>query len=265
MEVCDVQSVIDIVREASSLMCTGTFEIESKGGCENIVTTSDLAVQEFLCRRLSTILPGCGFICEEEGVCNPDKEYVWVIDPIDGTANFARGISDCAISVALKHGAEVLYGVIFIPWKNEMYHAVKGGGAFCNGVPVHVSSRPFRDGILCTAMSTYRKEYADTCSDIIMEAFHKCNDVRRFGSAAVELCILASGKCELYFEMRLQPWDYAAGMLILQEAGGVISSLDGSLPRFDGPDLVCAANSSESHARLLDIIRKHVPSIPYSD
>lgn len=265
MMVPSIESVIEIVRKASELMCTDAFDIKSKDGCENIVTTSDVAVQKYLCENLSALLPGCGFICEEDGVNDPYKEYVWVIDPIDGTANYARGISDCAISVGLRHCGEVIQGVVFIPWKGEMYHAEKGKGAFCNGKLIHVSDRPFRDGILCTAMSTYRKEYADTCSEIIMEAFHQCNDVRRFGSAAVELCILASGKCELYFEMRLQPWDYAAGMLILGEAGGIASSLDGGPLRFDGPDLVCAANSCESHSRLLEIIRKHVPSIPYVD
>ena len=86
----EIESVIGAVREASRLMLTDAFEVESKGGYENIVTSSDLAVQDFLCERLASLLPGCGFICEEEGICTPDREYVWVIDPIDGTANYAR-------------------------------------------------------------------------------------------------------------------------------------------------------------------------------
>lgn len=277
----------DIVRRAAELMMREDFEIEQKGGIENIVTTSDLAVQEFLCRELAAALPGCGFICEEEGVMDPDKEYVWVIDPIDGTANYARGIDACAISVGLMHNPvraclgsgdaqdsnpyflkneeEMILGVVYSPARNEMYWAEKGKGAFCNGKPIRTSSRSFEAGILCTAMSTYRKEYADVCSEIIMDAFHQCNDVRRFGAASVELCFLAAGLCELYFEMRLQPWDYAAGMIILTEAGGAISSLDGRQMRFDGPDLVCAGNSAANHARMLSIIRKHLPAIPYTD
>lgn len=261
----EIESVISVVREASRLMVTDSFEVESKGGCENIVTSSDLAVQEFLCEKLASLLPGCGFICEEEGICTPDREYVWVIDPIDGTANYARGLSECAISVALKQGDEVLLGIIFIPWKDELYHAVKGQGAFCNGRRISVSSRPFSDGIFCTAMSTYRKEFAGICSDIIMETYYQCNDVRRYGSSAVELCLLASGKCDLYFEMRLMPWDYAAGILLLEEAGGVITNLSGEQPRFEGPDLVCAANSPENHKRLLGIIRSHLERRPYED
>lgn len=255
----------DIVSRAAELMMRGDFEIEQKGGIENIVTSSDLAVQEFLCRELAAALPGCGFICEEEGVMDPGKEYVWVIDPIDGTANYARGIDACAISVGLMHKDEMILGVVYSPARNEMYWAEKGKGAFCNGKQIHTSSRSFEEGILCTAMSTYRKEYADVCSEIIMDAFHQCNDVRRFGAASVELCFLAAGLCELYFEMRLQPWDYAAGMVILTEAGGAISSLDGRRMRFDGPDLTCAGNNAANQARLLDIIRKHLPAIPYTD
>ena len=126
----EIESVIGAVREASRLMLTDAFEVESKGGYENIVTSSDLAVQDFLCERLASLLPGCGFICEEEGICTPDREYVWVIDPIDGTANYARHLPDSAISVALKHGDEVVMGVIYIPSRDEMHYAMKGSGAF---------------------------------------------------------------------------------------------------------------------------------------
>lgn len=253
-----LEEIKSIVREAATLMVADGFEVNMKDGCENIVTSSDLAVQDFLKGRFSGLIPGCGFICEEEDMHDDSREWVWIIDPIDGTANYSRGIDHCCISVALSHYGEVVKAVVFSPWRNEMYTAEKGCGAFLNGRPIHVSGRPFSDGILCCAMSTYRKEYADVCSDIIMEAYHRCNDVRRFGSAAIELCFLASGKCELYFEYRLQPWDYAAGNLILQEAGGTVTDLDGALPGYGGPSLVCGANSAENQAALLSIIRTHI-------
>lgn len=260
-----VESVKDIVTKASALMMTRDFAIEQKGGCANIVTSSDIAVQEFLCRELRALLPGCGFLCEEEDVHDPDKEYVWVIDPIDGTANYSRGIDHCAISVALRHEDEIIMGVIYSPSRSEMYWAEKGKGAWCNGKRLHTSSRPFENGILCTAMSTYRKSLAGVCSDVIMDAYYQCNDVRRFGAASIELCFMAAGIIELYFEMRLQPWDYAAGILLIEEAGGKITGLGGKPLSFDGPDLVCAANSAGNHARLLSIIEKHIPTLPYSD
>ena len=194
-----------------------------------------------------------------------DKEYVWVIDPIDGTANYSRGIDHCCISVALEHLGEIILGVVFSPARNEIYTAEKGKGAFCNGKPIHVSERSFGNSLFCTAMSTYRKEYAGICNDVIMDTYRQCNDFRRFGSAAIELCFLARGFIELYFEFRLQPWDYAAAMLILTEAGGYIRNLDGSLPRLNSPDLVFAANSEDSINRLSGIVRGHISIIPYSD
>ena len=260
-----LDSVTDIVRRASELMLTDVFSINEKDGCANIVTSSDLAVQDFLCRELRKLIPESGFFCEEEEFHDPDKEYVWVIDPIDGTANYSRGIDHCCISVALEHFGEIILGVVFSPARNEIYTAEKGKGAFCNGKPIHVSERSFGNSLFCTAMSTYRKEYAGICNEVIMDTYRQCNDFRRFGSAAIELCFLARGFIELYFEFRLQPWDYAAAMLILTEAGGYIRNLDGSLPRLNSPDLVFAANSEDSINRLSGIVRGHISTIPYSD
>jgi len=260
-----IEKVTGIVREASSLMVHEGFDVEQKGGCANIVTSSDIAVQNFLCRKLSALLPGSGFFCEEKDVHDLGKEFVWFIDPIDGTTNYARGIDSCCISVALRHREEVVLGIVYSPARGEMYCAEKGKGATLNGKPIHVSQRSFGDSLFCTAMSTYRKEFAPVCNDIIMETFFQCNDLRRFGSCAMELCFMATGVAELYFEIRLQPWDYAAGSLILEEAGGCCCNLDGKSPRMDGPDLLAAANSRESLNRLHSIIRRHLDAIPYID
>lgn len=259
-----IEAVIDIVRQASTLMIREGFEIEQKNSCSNIVTSSDFAIQNFLCDRLSALIPGCGFICEEEEKVDFGKEYEWVIDPIDGTANYSRDIDHCCISVALRKNDEPVLGVVYSPMRDEMYYAEKGGGAFLNGKPIHVSKRSFKESVLCTALCLYRKEYAEACGSVIMDAFKKCNDVRRFGSAAMELCFLACGRCDLFFEIRLLPWDFAAAQLILEEAGGKLTNLDGNPPRIDAPDLACGANSEENHRELLGIIRKHIPSIPYN-
>lgn len=246
-------------------MVRSGFNTADKGTVSNIVTTSDLNVQHFLCDRLHRLVPEAGFLCEEEDCLIPSKESMWIIDPIDGTANYSRGISDCAISVALRRGDRICEGVVFSPWRGEMYTASLGQGAFLNGERIHVSDRDFSHSILCTAMSIYRKELAYMCSDIIMDTFMECNDVRRFGSAAVELCLLASGRCELYFEMRLQPWDFAAGELVLSEAGGVLTGIDGGPFSYTGPAMTVGANSAENHARLLEIVHRHLTELPYSD
>lgn len=258
-----IEKISAIVKEAASLMMTDSFVIDEKDGCENIVTSSDLAVQHFLCTRLAGLIPGSGFLCEEEDCITEQKEYTWIIDPIDGTANYAHFLPECSIAVALARNGEVIAGVVYCPRIDELYTAEKGKGAFLNGRPIHVSSKTFRESLICTAMSTYHKEYAKACDDIIMDVYMQSNDYRRFGVASVEMCFIAAGRCDLYFEMRLMPWDYAASGFIMQEAGGFICNLNGEFPSLREPDLVIGANTRENLDRLLAIVRKHLPERPY--
>lgn len=230
------------------------FKVSSKDGLANIVTSSDLAVQNFLKEKLSEYLPGSGFLCEEDDMYTLDQEYTWIIDPIDGTCNYARGIRDCAICVGLRHWDRMEKGVVFLPRTNEMFHAERGRGAFLNGRPIRVSERPFEDGLICTALAVYHKEYSKLCSDIIHEVFLQCNDMRRFGACAPELCYLALGHCELYFEYLLSPWDFAAASLILEEAGGYLCDLHGKPLDHTKPSGVLAANSRENLDRLVRIV-----------
>jgi len=257
--------VCEIVRAASALMDrTGGFEIHDKGARENIVTSSDLAVQRYLTEKLRQHFPEVGFLCEEEDLEDVSgHDAVWVIDPIDGTANYARGNENCCISVALVREGEPILGVVYSPWRGELYTAEKGKGAFCNGKPIHVSGRSFAEGILFTAMSTYHKEWSRYCSDIIYDVYQECNDVRRTGSAAVELCLVAAGFAELYFEFRLMPWDYAAASVILIEAGGHICGFDGQSPSSYVPSMCIAANTKENCKHVLDVVRKHLEKLPY--
>ena len=252
-----INSIINIVREASKLMLND-FEISQKDGFSNIVTSSDIAVQDFLCEKLASLLPGSGFICEEEDINDASHEYTWIIDPIDGTANYSRGIGQCAICVGLRHGDHMEASVVYLPRTNELFHAERGKGAFLNGKPIHVSDRPFQNGIMCTALAVYHKEYAKICSDIICDTFMQCNDIRRFGAAAPELCYLAMGRCELYFEYLLSPWDFAAASLILTEAGGCLCDLQGNALTCISPSGVLAANTKENLDQLTSIVGKHI-------
>jgi len=259
----NLQSIIDIIIEASGLMITDGFSISQKHGAANIVTSSDLAVQEFLRQRLSVLLPSSGFICEEEDVHDFSHEYVWIIDPIDGTANYSRGIHECAICVGLQHDGVMEMGAVYLPRTDELFTAELGKGAFLHhpktgksSQQIHVSERPFSDAIMCTALPVYYKEYASICADIIRETFLQCNDIRRFGAAAPELCYLAMGRCEMYFEYLLSPWDFAAASLILEEAGGVLCNLEGQPLQFTHRSGVLGANSRESLERLASIVKK---------
>ena len=251
------------MREAAEIM-RQPFQVKRKGDITNLCTSADIAVQKFLYGRLLEIVPGSGFLGEEEGLVDLDHERVWVVDPIDGTANFSRGIPECTISVALRERGEIVLGVVYNPFHDELYSAVKGEGATLNGTPLHVSERPFEDGILLTAMSLYDKRYAPACNAVIMEAYGRCNDVRRFGACAIELCYLARGLCDLFFEYRLQAWDYAAAWLVVKEAGGVLSARGGEALTFDRPTLLVAANNAENHRILDDIVCRHT-SVPLYD
>lgn len=247
------------VREAARIFKKRTFEIKYKEGFENIVTSADLEIQQFLCEQLAMLVPESGFICEEENVNDSQgREFVWVIDPIDGTTNYARGISESCISVALMKNNEVVLGIVYNPTKDEMFAATKGGGASLNGVPIAVSQRRFEEGILCTAMCVYEKRYAKMCSDIIYDAYMACNDVRRFGSCALELCYIAKGDCELYFEFKVKPWDFAAAYLILTEAGGVLTGFSGEELKLDTPALLVGANNKDNHEMLMSYVTKHI-------
>lgn len=251
-----IQQIISIVREAAKLMILDSFEISQKEGFANIVTSSDVAVQDYLKVHLAELLPGSGFLCEEEDKHDLDHEYTWIIDPIDGTANYSRGIRECAICVGLKHNQQMEKAVVYLPRTEELFHAERGKGAYLNGRPIHVSNRPFANSIMCTALAVYHKEYAQICSDIIVETFLQCNDIRRFGAAAPELCYLAMGRCELYFEYLLSPWDFAAASLILEEAGGVLSDLSGNPLDPTAATGVLAANTQENLHRLIGIVKE---------
>ena len=265
IETVEIGIIEAIVRAAATLMDrTGGFDVQEKGARENIVTSSDLAVQHFLTRELKERFPEIGFLCEEEDMNDiKGHEAVWVIDPIDGTCNYSRGNENCCISVALVEHGEAVLGVVYSPWRGELYTALKGKGALCNGKPIHVSDRPYEKGLLFTAMALYKKDLAKACSDIIYDLYMECNDVRRTGSAAVELCLMAAGFAELYFEMRLMPWDYAAAGLILQEAGGTVCSFDGGAPSPYKPSMYIAANTQENCERILAVVRKHLSDLPF--
>jgi myo-inositol-1(or 4)-monophosphatase len=190
---------------------------------------------------------------------------LFIIDPIDGTANFVRGLGQSAISVALAEDGRVKVGVVYNPYREEYYEAAEGLGARLNGKPISVSARDFSAGILCTAMSVYNKSLAKTCSDIIYDAYMECNDVRRFGGCALELCYLAAGRCDLYFEMRVFPWDYAAGYLILKEAGGELTGFGGEVLDFTKATALIGANRRDNYDKMRSLVEKHMTCIPYKE
>ena len=256
-----LDKIKNCVKEASALMFA-EFETAEKGDASNLVTSADLKVEKHLRQELLKILPKAGFLGEESANTFSQSPLFFAVDPIDGTSNFTRSMNQSAISVGLIHDGEPVLGVVYNPFTDEMFYAEKGCGAFLNGNPIKVSDRDFRHSVIFTAFSLYRKEFAKPCINILEDVYFRCDDFRRLGSAAIELSCLGAGRGELYFEMRISPWDVAAALAILKEAGGCYASPHFESIDFTKPFSIAAANSPKSLELLCSIIRKHYPRLP---
>ena len=226
-----LEQIIEVVRRAGEMVLSahdiaaGTHE---KTSAADLVTEYDLAVEAFLKEQLPPLCPGSIFYGEEEAEnADPSRGWAFIVDPIDGTTNFVRGLRQSAISVALARDGQVEYAVVFDPYKNEMFSARRGGGAFLNGAPIRVSGKPLAEGIFGMGTAIYRREYLEPTMRVTEQLFRRACDFRRLGAAALDLCDVACGRVELFFEYSLCPWDFAAGSLIITEAGGHISTLQG--------------------------------------
>ena len=223
--------LIAVVRRAGD-MIRNAHDIEKdtheKNGAADLVTKYDVAVQAFLQKELLALVPEADFLGEEGEHEALDKPWVFVVDPIDGTTNFVRRMHHRNIAVALVHEGCVAYGVVYNPFTEEMFAARRGGGAFLNGRPIHVSDRDMSHAITMCGSTIYDRRFTDRSFSLMRRLYDLGLDFRRFGSAELDVCYVACGRAEVFFECRLSPWDYAAGSLILTEAGGKITRLDGS-------------------------------------
>ena len=196
--------------------------ISAKEGHANYVTNIDCMVQAFLEKALLQLLPGSQFIGEEKENAALTDAPTWIVDPLDGTTNLIHEYRMSAVSIALCENRQPVLGLIWQPYTREMFFAEKGRGAFLNDRPIHVASTPFSEALVSFGTAPYNEELEETGIAMAAEFLHLCADIRRTGSAAMDLANLAAGRTDAYFEMRLKPWDYAAGSLIVQEAGGRI-------------------------------------------
>lgn len=259
-----IKQVIEIVRNASKLLTTD-ITIEQKGNESNYVTSADLNVQQYLEMQLTSLIPNSLFFGEESNRGAMAGEYVWVVDPIDGTANFIRELGSSVISVGLVKKGKSYLGVIYDPYKNEMFYAERGKGTFLNGKQISVSRRDFRHSIICSAASLYDKQLSKPCFEILQKVYNQSDDFRRFGSAAIEMAYLAAGRIELFFEIRLFPWDMAAGEVIIEEAGGIIEYVHEKELPFDRPAGIIATNTQENFEKLREIVYGSIPCKLYFD
>lgn len=223
-------------------------------GPHDYVSYVDKASEGRLVSRLSALLPEAGFITEEKTTRQYAQEtYCWVIDPLDGTTNFIHDMAPYCVSIALRDSHEILLGVVYEVCRNECYWAYKGGGAYMNDTPIHVSEIAAMDQAQILLGFPYDSErFRPIVLRAIAQMYGVVGAERLLGSAAAELCYVAAGRAEGRIEGLLGPWDVAAGTLILSEAGGITTDFSGGNTYLDGREVI--ASNSLIHEHLLRIV-----------
>jgi myo-inositol-1(or 4)-monophosphatase len=202
--------------------------IEYKGAID-LVTSVDREAERTILDILQREFPEHGFLAEEaEAIEGRSNEYRWIIDPLDGTTNFAHGYPHMGVSIALEQNGRPILGLVYDPLRRECFRAVAGQGATLNGTPIRTSAIDELDkSLLATGFPYDRRDHVDYYLTFFKAFLTRCQGVRRTGSAALDLCYVASGRIDGFWELKLKPWDVAAGALILAEAGGALSDFSG--------------------------------------
>ena len=232
----------------------GTFTISSKATINDLVTEADHASEKAIFAVIQQNHPDHFILSEETGSVPTQSNIKWIIDPIDGTINFANGIPICCVSIGIEENGEMIMGAVYNPFMNELFFAEKGKGAFLNDQPIKVSSK---DNLLTSCLVTgFPYQYLDTENgplQIFEKLIRKSIPVRRLGSAALDLCWTAAGRFDGFYEHKLQAWDSAAGFLIVQEAGGIVTDLNGNKYNPYQPGII--ASNGLIHDQLLNLLK----------
>jgi len=215
-------------------------QVENKG-LNDLVSHVDRQSEKLLVNELKHLIPGAGFLVEENTV-SESGEYTWIIDPLDGTTNFVHGIPCYAVSVGLEFKGEIILGVVYEVSRDECFYAIKGGGAFLNEKSIKISERQtLSEALIATGFPIYNFTHLDNYLLALKTFMQKTQGIRRIGSAASDLCYLACGRVDGFFEYNLNPWDVAAGALIVKEANGVVTDFKSGNNWLYGKE-ICAGN-----------------------
>ncbi len=244
---------MNIAREAGALL-SGYFErrvaFELKGE-HDLVTEADRASEALVIERLQALYPAHDIVAEEGGGHESGAEYRWYVDPLDGTTNFAHSFPVYNVTLALERRGEMIMGVIYDPTRDEMFAAERGAGATLNGKPIRVSDAArLTDSLVATGFPS-RKRHANVNIHFYYQAAMVTHGVRRAGAAAIDLAYVACGRLDAFWEFKLNPWDVAAGILIVEEAGGRCSDMVGGPADVRGPNLL--ADNTLIHEEMLGL------------
>lgn len=242
-----INNIINIAKKCGAIIKSAhASDIEiKKENPKNLVTEYDTKVQSILNEELLKILPEASFL-GEEGVQNYSKHgYCFVCDPIDGTTNFVKNVRHSAVSIALLKDGVPILGVIYDPYLDEVYYAQKGKGAFCNGNQICTSTEPLSNSLIVFGTSPYNKTLQTKTWKLAAKSLEHSLDVRRMGAAVLDFAAVACGTYGAYWELELQPWDFAAGVLIAREAGAIVKTIEGEdiASFFEPTSILVTANS----------------------
>lgn len=256
--------VQEIAREAGSFIKNEkikikTTDIELKSAA-SLVTYVDKTAEKIIVGALKSLLPGSGFVTEEGTATWENEEFVWIIDPLDGTTNYIHGLTPYSVSIGLMEKNEIVAGVVYEIEGNQMFYAWKNSHAYLNGKIINVSNTSvIDDTLIATGFPYYDFELTEKYMGALKELMMKTRGIRRFGSAAVDLCYVAAGRFDAFYEHALHAWDVAAGAFILQRAGGKVSDFNGGGNWLFGGELV--ASSAAFFPLFSEIINRYFGSL----
>jgi myo-inositol-1(or 4)-monophosphatase len=241
-----MEKVFALLRAAGRLMTDPAARTEiSVKGRSDFVTDRDVAVQEFIRKGLTELYPDYGFMSEEQENRPDYTKPLWILDPIDGTANFITHYRQSAVSLALYRDGKVVFGVVYNPFSEEMFTAELGKGAYVNGSPIRADNEvELPRALIDLGTAPYYKDRADEVGRLATAIILRASDLRRIGSAALAVCYAADGRTAAAMECILQPWDFAAAGLIATEAGAVVSDWQGNPLQYDKPCSVLVAGTN---------------------
>jgi len=253
-----IDDIIEISKKAGSLIREGfgtAFKIEYKTNESNLVTEIDKASEELIINFIKGKYPSHSILAEEGGDVRKDSEYLWVVDPLDGTTNFAHGLPIFSVSIGVQKNGETIAGVVYDVMRDIVYSAEKGSGAFANSDKINVSKEnKLEHSLLVTGFPYNVAENPEGAFERFTTLTKKARGIRRLGSAAIDFCYLASGVFEGFWEVYLHPWDICGGKLIAEEAGGIVTDFHGnSIDIFSKKIL---ATNNQIHKQIIEVMEK---------
>lgn len=253
-----INKIIQIVKEAGEIAKEGfqtNFEVEYKSNSADLVTEYDKKCEKAITNFIKKEFPSHSILAEESGNTDNNSEYRWVIDPIDGTTNFAHGLPIFSVSIGLQKNGETIYGVVNDVMMNSIYSAELGNGAYRNGQKIKVSSNDdLQTSLLVTGFPYDIPNHMPQLSEKFTQFLLKSRAVRRLGSAALDLCYVASGVIDGFWEMKLHPWDFCAGKLLVEEAGGTVTDFSQGPLEMTVTELL--ASNGKIHNQMSEILTK---------